>query len=188
MLAQSPTEKAEPSAKPGKILDVGCGSNKKEGAVGIDRVKLPGVDVVHNIDQFPWPFESGTFDGIIMSQVVEHVENVLKTMEEVHRVGRPGCVVKIYTPHFSSFNSWTDPTHRWHLAYRSFDLFCENRNYVYTPVQFKLLSRNFTFGKGLLCLPGRFISALSPEIYEKYFCYLFPAKDIEFSLQIEKPE
>ena len=168
------------------ILDVGCGSNKKAGAIGIDRVRLPGVDVVHDINQFPWPFEDNCFDGIIMSQVIEHVEDILKIMEEVHRVGRPGCLVKIFTPHFSSFNSWTDPTHRWHLAFRSFDLFCENRNYVYTPVRFKLISRNFTFGKSLLCLPGRGISAGSPEIYEKYFCFLFPAKDVEFSLQIEK--
>lgn len=169
-----------------KILDVGCGAKKAAGATGIDRVALPGVDVVHNLNQFPWPLESGSFDVILMSQVIEHVEDVLKTMEEVHRVGRPGCLVKIFTPHFSSFNSWTDPTHRWHLAYRSFDLFCGHRSYDYTPVQFRLVSRNFTFGKGALCLPGRFISACSPEIYEKYFAFIFPAKDIEFCLQVEK--
>lgn len=44
------------------ILDVGCGPNKTPGAVGIDALPLEGVDVVHNLNQFPYPFESNHFE------------------------------------------------------------------------------------------------------------------------------
>ena len=36
-----------------KVLDVGCGTAKVNGAIGIDRINLPGVDVVHDLNKFP---------------------------------------------------------------------------------------------------------------------------------------
>ncbi|MGL1344632.1 hypothetical protein ACSTKR_23565, partial [Vibrio parahaemolyticus] len=38
-----------------KALDVGCGSRKLPGATGMDVLKLPTVDIVHNVDVLPWP-------------------------------------------------------------------------------------------------------------------------------------
>jgi len=40
-----------------KILDLGCGNNKRKEAVGIDREDRPGVDIIHNLDIFPWPIK-----------------------------------------------------------------------------------------------------------------------------------
>ncbi|MHA1979217.1 MAG: hypothetical protein ACW98I_20110, partial [Candidatus Hodarchaeales archaeon] len=37
-----------------KILDVGCGTEKIDGAIGIDRVKLDGIDIIHDLDKYPW--------------------------------------------------------------------------------------------------------------------------------------
>lgn len=174
------------TAERGRILDVGCGQNKIPGSVGIDRVSLPDVDVVHDLDTYPWPFPDNSFDEIRLSQVIEHLKDVLAVMEELHRIGRPGARISIYTPHFSSFNSWTDPTHRQHLGYRSFEIFSDGRRYNYTKSSFKLSKRRITFGKGMLCLPGKALFHMSPEIYEKYFCFIFPAKDVEFELEVEK--
>jgi len=49
---------------PGKsaVLDVGCGRYKIPKAIGIDRCKFPEVDVVHDLDKYPWPFEDNAFD------------------------------------------------------------------------------------------------------------------------------
>ena len=41
-----------------KILDLGCGSVKVEGAVGLDNVGIPGVDIVHDLLDFPYPIEN----------------------------------------------------------------------------------------------------------------------------------
>ena len=39
------------------ILDLGCGSNKIPGSLGMDIHPYEGVDVVHSIDIFQWPID-----------------------------------------------------------------------------------------------------------------------------------
>jgi SAM-dependent methyltransferase len=106
------------------ILDVGCGTRKAEpGAVGIDVHPGSAADIVWNLDEFPWPLDSDAFDRVHMSHVIEHVRDVTRIMAEIHRLARNGADVFIVTPHFSSHNSYTDPTHIRHLAARSFRYF-----------------------------------------------------------------
>ena len=50
-----------------QILDVGCGENKFENSTGIDRIPLPGVDLVTNLNKIPWPFEDSCFDRVIFN-------------------------------------------------------------------------------------------------------------------------
>jgi hypothetical protein len=58
-----------------------------------------------------------------MSHIIEHVRDVTRTMAEIYRVGRDHADVFVVTPHFSSHNSYTNPTHVQHLAARSFQYF-----------------------------------------------------------------
>jgi SAM-dependent methyltransferase len=57
------------------------------------------------------------------THVIEHVADVIRTMEEFHRLVRPGGRVHIVTPHYTDFSSFCDPTHRWHLNSYSFRYF-----------------------------------------------------------------
>ena len=72
------------------ILDVGCGRNKYPGAIGIDRNRDTAADVVCDLDRLPYPFRSSQFDQIRVVHVIEHVSDVIATMEELHRLARPG--------------------------------------------------------------------------------------------------
>ena len=108
-----------------KSLDIGCGRFKLPGSIGLDVVPLEGVDVVHDLDRFPYPFPSDSFDHVRMSHVVEHIQSIVRTMEEVHRIARPGALVEVVTPHYTDTSSWQDPSHRWHLNSRSFEHFEE---------------------------------------------------------------
>lgn len=54
-------------------LDVGCGANKQPGFVGIDYRALPGVDIVHNLEQFPWPLPDKCASLASASHVLEHI-------------------------------------------------------------------------------------------------------------------
>jgi hypothetical protein len=38
-------------------IDLACGQKKKEGYKGIDQANIEGVDYVHNLMEFPWPFD-----------------------------------------------------------------------------------------------------------------------------------
>jgi SAM-dependent methyltransferase len=169
-----------------RILELGCGANKTPGAVGVDRVAGPGVDVVHDLRSCPWPFPDDTFDEVRLSHILEHLDDVLRVMEEIHRISRPGAQVLIWTPHYSSMNSWTDPTHCLHMGFHSMDLFTKEARYDYTGVRYAIVERRITFGLGLLCLPGKLINAWSPDAFEKYFAFIFPARDLFFRLKVVK--
>ncbi len=116
-----------------KILDVGCGREKMPGAIGLDIIPLPGVDVVHDLNIFPYPFPDNEFDYIRMSHVIEHVENVIMVMEQIYRIAKPDGIVDIVTPHYTDDTSWRDVTHRWHFHSESFSYFdadLAKRNYI----------------------------------------------------------
>src|SRR5580704_11987490 len=104
-------------------LHLGCGPKNKLGDVGVDLLPGPAVDVVHDLNVFPWPLPSDTYDRVICIDVVEHLTNVVRTMEEIHRVATSGARVRIQVPTLTSRSFYTDPTHLHAFGYRSFDYF-----------------------------------------------------------------
>ena len=74
-----------------RVLDVGCGRNKYPGAVGIDRLPGTAADVRCDVDHFPYPFLDHSFDELRAIHVIEHVADVVATIEEFCRVVRPGA-------------------------------------------------------------------------------------------------
>ena len=95
-------------------LHLGCGRTILPGWVNVDRVKLPGVDVVADLEQcraVPLPFADGSVDEFLMSHVIEHIGDTLGLMQELHRIARPGAVLVARTPYGSSDDAWEDPTH-----------------------------------------------------------------------------
>ena len=90
------------------VLDVGCGVKKYPGAVGIDRNANTSADVLVDLDQFPYPFRDNSFDHVRAVHVIEHVADVIRTMEEFHRLLRAGGHVFIATPHYTDFSSFCE--------------------------------------------------------------------------------
>jgi len=168
-----------------KVLDVGCGRAKHEGAVGIDWIDASEVDVTHDLNKFPWPLEDNSFDEIICKDVIQIVDNVVRTMDEMHRVSKPGAVVKIRTPHFSSPNSFKDPMHKWHFTIDTFDYFTEDFQYpVYTDKKYKMLKRELLFKRKFGM--GAMLARFSQRRYEKYYSHRFPPYTMDFELQVIK--
>jgi SAM-dependent methyltransferase len=172
------------------MLDLGCGRNKRSGAVGVDRVPSPGVDVVHDLDRFPYPFADGSFDRVYASHLLEHLGDVVGAMGEIHRIAKPGGYVYIEVPHFSCVGGFTDPTHRRHFGLGSMDYFSvespHDAEFSYTDRRFRMLSKRITFNKAVVNLIPKFLYFLSPEKYEKYFSFIFPARFLEFELEVVK--
>ncbi len=96
-------------------LDIGCGMNCQPGFVGMDKQTLPGVEIVHNFNVFPWPIPDDIVLTAVASHVVEHVSPIdghfLDWMNEVWRVMRVGGEFAIVTPHGYSPGYLQDPTH-----------------------------------------------------------------------------
>jgi predicted SAM-dependent methyltransferase len=94
-------------------LDVGCGFNKAEGYIGMDKRKVDGVDIVHDAEVFPWPLRDGDCAMVAMSHLIEHIKpwKQIELMDEVWRVLVAGGVLAIVTPHAKSHGYMQDPTH-----------------------------------------------------------------------------
>jgi SAM-dependent methyltransferase len=102
-------------------LNLGCGQKPLVGAVNVDAVAMPGVDVVHDLDVFPWPWPDDSVDEIVASHVFEHVADPIGFMSEVWRILRCRGGVRIDVPHYTSRNAFTDPTHRRYCTEETFD-------------------------------------------------------------------
>lgn len=122
------------------ILDLGCGTAKVSGAVGLDVVPLTGVDVVVNLEERPYPFPANTFDVIYLNDVIEHIPDTIATMEEIHRILRPDGRVFIRVVNWNSHYTAMDPTHVRAFTEHSFDFFGkrQGRSY-YSQARFDVL-------------------------------------------------
>lgn len=101
------------AAKKSLKLDLGCGAHKHPGAFGVDARELPGVDLVHDLQSFPWPLPDACARVVIMSHFWEHVhpQKTMAFMAELHRVCEPGAQVLIASPYGVEFRFVQDPTH-----------------------------------------------------------------------------
>lgn len=101
--------------KQGIRLDIGCGENKNPGFVGIDILPLKGVDIVWDLETFPWPLPDECVLTATASHVLEHINpakgTFLKFMDEIWRIMKPGGQFAFVVPHASSHGYQQDPTH-----------------------------------------------------------------------------
>ncbi|HBB32227.1 MAG TPA: hypothetical protein DDZ80_23695 [Cyanobacteria bacterium UBA8803] len=171
------------------VLAIGCGNRQTEhGVVRLDISPSVNPDIVWDLDCIPYPFDNSTFSKIECFDVIEHLSNIPQTLEELHRILKPGGLLKITTPHFSCANSYTDPTHKYHLSYFSFDYFCKDHNLAYySKVRYRIYNRHIQFQGGRFS--RSIVSRLAnqfPKLYEHRWAWIFPAWFLEFELEAIK--
>jgi SAM-dependent methyltransferase len=181
------------SGKSENILDVGCGPSKMRGAVGLDLYPWDGVDIVADLDRFPWPVEDNQFSEIHFNSCMEHLSDIRRVMMEVHRIGKPGAKVFVESPHFSSADTYTDVTHRHGFSLFSFDAFLEGQEGSFMREgSFRMLSRRVEFwvlSDRIRIKPYWLIERLAnraPHLYERFLAFVFPARSIHLVLEVVK--
>ena len=172
-----------------RVLDVGCGPSKLAGAVGMDKLGLPGVDVVHDIEDLPWPLDDDAFDEVRCIHVLEHVADISGVMDELHRITRRGGRVRIVVPYFARYSAFKDPTHRRFCTYESFNYFVEGekeRSRHYSHNAFRYVSRDLNFRRGISGRLGAWIFRRSRRAYERRWAHRYPARTLEVVLEPDK--
>jgi len=170
-----------------KKLNVGCGKDIKEGYINMDFLRLPGVNVVHNLNKFPWPFKNNEFDEIYASHILEHLDDLTKAMAEIRRVCKNKARIIVRVPHFSCGVSYRDPTHKRLFSYFTFDYFTEKC--FYKLPRFKIKSRKLNFTREAFVFLNRFLNPIiniNPEIYERLFCWILPCAEVIAELEVVK--
>jgi SAM-dependent methyltransferase len=101
-------------------VDLACGDRKGEGFVGVDIVDIPSVDIVCDLDEYHWPFEDNSVDKVMCSHFIEHTRDLIKFMNELHRILKPGGKALLAAPYYASVRAWQDPTHVRAISYNTF--------------------------------------------------------------------
>ncbi|MBD3271688.1 MAG: methyltransferase domain-containing protein [Elusimicrobia bacterium] len=172
-----------------KLLDIGCGFNKREGAQGIDKNPLTPADVHHDLNVFPYPFDDNTFDDIQIINVLEHLKDIVRVMEEIYRIAKDNARIFISVPHFSGIAHFTDPTHLRGFSSRSFDYFVpgtELFDYRYSSTS-KFKKKYCYIGgdkeKPFWKNPVLYWLNKHKDLYEKRFAFWYPQATIIFILE-----
>ena len=128
-MAKKVTTKTKKSKQEEVIgVDLGCGQLKQPieffeenlkvtptKVIGVDIVKCDGVDIVHDLTKFPYPFKDESVDAIFASHFVEHLDGFerMKFFDECHRILKPAGKMRLVHPYYKSVRAVQDPTHKW---------------------------------------------------------------------------
>lgn len=99
--------------KSGILLDVGCRDRKETHFTGINDRKFEGVDIVHNLEAFPYPFPNESCLTIKAAHVIEHIKPWLAFdwFDEMWRLLIPNGQLAVSAPFANSQGFFNDPTH-----------------------------------------------------------------------------
>lgn len=179
-----------------RVLNLACGKVILPDWVNVDRRPHPGMDVLLDLER-PWSFKDDTFDRVWASHVLEHVLDLVHTMEELHRVLKPGGVLFARVPY--GFRGWlATPAHIRPFFLNSMATFChqdamsldfdrqwrQRQAFVsdyYPPFPFPWHVRRY-----LPWFWSRFARSSWPDGRERCLVPLGPRKEITFVLEAVK--
>lgn len=114
-----------------KKLNIGCGYDKREGFLNIDKAKEVNPDMVVDIEN-GLPFPDNMFNEIYSEHCLEHItpDKWRFVLNEIARVSKDGCVLELDLP----FHNWATMSHPDHFrvfGFASWDQYIKGnqRNY-----------------------------------------------------------
>ena len=118
-------------------LHLGCGHDYKKDYINVDNSSHVKVDVVWDLNKFPYPFDDNSAELIIGKNVMEHLDDAVRFMEEVHRILKPRGKFKFRVPLAFTVVDAVDITHKQHFTPRVFDMFFGKfKSYTITKAKF----------------------------------------------------
>ncbi len=175
-------------------LNLGAGLNIKEGWVNVDFIPDNGADIIHNLEEFPYPFKDNSVDEILMDNVLEHLEDTIKVMKELYRISKPNALITIIVPHYSGCMAFGHLTHKRFFGSGSFKNFEEDHWERYTDFSFKVLEnkliwldcRNWFWIRPIKKVIDWIIN-VNPFMSERFLAYPLGGFDhIKFKLNVIK--
>jgi len=176
------------------IVELGCGRKKRPDRITIDKVDMPHVNIVADIENGLGFLPDRSVDEIRCRSVLEHIRNFENVIKEIVRVLKKGGSAHIFVPHFSNPHYYSDFTHTRFFGLYTFYYFVDEQYqlsrkvpHFYTDVRMRILSQRLKFRSSFRILNpvkkllGWFINLhpLLQAYYEENLCYLFPCHGIE---------
>jgi SAM-dependent methyltransferase len=169
-------------------LNLGCGKRLIPGTIGVDVVPLPGVALVANFDGVALPFADNSVERVILFHVLEHIRDLNRLMEELHRICQPGGRVQIEVPYYTCVGAFGDPTHVRFFTYHTFRFWSADTDQAnwFTKARFEIARRRLVFGRAHRILGIGWWANRWANVYENLFAFWFPARMLEIELIASK--
>jgi predicted SAM-dependent methyltransferase len=119
-------------------LNLGCGFNKKDGFVNVDKFDTCGPDLVMDLEVTPWRFETSEVDEVLFNHSLEHIgqstDTFLAIIKELYRVCKGGATIQVNVPHPRHDHFLEDPTHVRAVTPEMFNMFSKKHNLFWKKV------------------------------------------------------
>lgn len=168
------------------ILDLGCGFRTAPSAIGVDIDPRVEPHLLHDLDSYPYPLPSDHFTEVLCMDIIEHVADVGRFLREIHRVSRRGAIVRIRTPHFSSYYAYSDPTHRHVLGYSALDRYTLGFPDPRAVPLFQIRRKRLLFARVYRFLGIAALANAFPARYEQLFAFIFQAGNLYLEFKVAK--
>ena len=112
-------------------LNLGSGKKRYDGFINLDKQPLSETDIKWNLENTPMPFKTNSVSNVIAEHVLEHITNFVPLMEDIHRICKPGVIVKVMVPYYRYEGAFRDPTHVRFFSENTFDYFCNGHSFDY---------------------------------------------------------
>lgn len=164
-------------------LNLGCGTDIKEGWVNADKYPISKKVVKCNLEKkFPW--RNNAFDEVYIRHALEHSKDSEFSLEEIHRVCKNNAKVTIIVPHCSLPGAMADLNHFQAFNYYTLNKLAENshRQYQYN---FHYKIEDIKFSKMVFRFMKNFFNK-HPHFTEKYLANWFPIEEITYIIRVQK--
>ena len=165
-------------------LILGSAGGKDPEAITLDINPKCTPDVVHDLNKIPWPFKDNQFKNIICHHVLEHLESIDGSMDELHRICSEDGEIYIEVPHHTSWCANT-PEHKLRFNYFAFDGYLSKgrTKWITTDKKFRVIERKITFHRTFRKYLLHKIFNKFPLYYERFWAYIIPAENLVCRLQ-----
>ena len=183
------------------VLELGCGTKKIPGRIGIDHLDMPQVDIVADLEEGLPFFPDNCVDAVYSDSLLEHINNLDILMRDVWRILKPGVKKYLFVPHFSNPYHYSDYTHKRFFGLYSFEYFSKSQSRFKRKVPNFYNDYNFTTEKIALFFDSPWksrkiikralgilfnLSTWLQEFYEENLCFLMPCYGIKATLIPQK--
>lgn len=173
-------------------LNLGSGKDIRYDYLNLDKIKYPGIDVLHDLEKYPYPFPKNTFSEILAKDIIEHIYDTYEVLRELHRITKPNGIIKIRVPHCQSPGAWGDITHKRAFScdsFKHYDLIANGSTLETERIKIKRKYIKIIFhgmhvrlGISWLFNKSRYMQTL----FERYFSGIFTPQNLYFELEVIK--
>lgn len=183
------------------IIDLGCGLNKLEGAIGIDSYESEATDILHDLETPLGFIPDNSVDIVNSRHFLEHINNFELMMSEIHRILKPDGKNIVTVPHFANPYYYSDYTHKRFFGLYSFDYFATPETQLkrkaplfYNDCKFHIESRYINFSSSFYIrnvIKQVFkrivnINNYTQEYYEEMLTGRIKAYELKFVMKAKK--